>query len=61
MPTVYRKIELIQIFDTEITQEQYDLYEQSPDEFIDLYYSELSDNEDLFDEKVLNEWIEVEE
>lgn len=61
MPTVYRKVELIQTFDTEITQEQYDLYEQSPDEFWDLYHVELSDNEELFDEKVLNEWIDVEE
>jgi hypothetical protein len=61
MPIVKRRLNVVQDFETEITQEQYDLFQQSPDEFWDLFYNELQQNEDLFDEKVLDEWTEVEE
>jgi len=61
MPVVRRTKNVVEFYTTEITQEQYDLYQQSPDEFWDFYYQELEQYEEYFDEKVLEEWIDVEE
>lgn len=61
MPKVIRTITKVEEYETEITQEQYDLYEQSPDEFDKLFYNELQTEEELVHTESLDEYIEVSE
>lgn len=61
MPRVKRRVSQIIDYETEVSQEHYDLYKQSPDEFWDLFYSELIEHEEEVDLKELDEWVDIDE
>ena len=58
MKTLVINVKLTQSFEAEITDEQYELYQQSPGEFWSTYGDELTSNKNLSYEKVLEEEIE---
>lgn len=62
MPVVKRTVKTLRVYETHLTDEQYEFYKNDEDgEFFDLYWDELIKDEQFIDEDVLDEWIDVEE
>jgi hypothetical protein len=55
-----RTVKTLRVYETELTDEQYEFYKNDEDdEFFDLYMDELIKDEQFIDEDVLDEWIDV--
>lgn len=60
MKKVIKKVEVIEIYETELTDDQYKLYLEDEDSFWKLYNDELSVNEGLMEAEALNIWRYIE-
>ena len=61
MPVVKRTVRVLGVYQTHLTDEQYELYQTDNDEFWNLYWDELIKDEEFIDSDVLEEWLDVEE
>ena len=61
MAVVKRTVRVLEVYQTHLTDEQYELYQTDNDEFWNLYWDELIKDEEFIDSDVLEEWLDVEE
>ncbi len=61
MAVVTRKVRVLEVYQTHLTDEQYELYQTDIDEFWNLYWDELIKDEEFIDSDVLEEWLDMEE
>jgi hypothetical protein len=61
MPVVKRTVRVLEVYQTHLTDKQYELYQTDSDEFWNLYWDELIKDEEFIDSDVLEEWLDVEE
>lgn len=61
MAKVIKRVEVIETYETELTDEQFKLYLENEDSFWKLYNDELSVNEGLMEAEEINIWKHVEE
>lgn len=61
MAKVIKRVEVIETYETELTDEQFKLYLENEDSFWKLYNDELSVNEGLMEAEEINIWKYVEE
>jgi hypothetical protein len=63
MAVVTRTSRTLRVYQTHLTDEQYELYKNNDGdgEFWDLYWDELIKDEEFIGEDVLEEWLDVEE
>lgn len=60
MKKVIKKVEVIETYETELTDDRYKLYLEDEDSFWKLYNDELSVNEGLMEAEALNIWRYIE-
>jgi hypothetical protein len=59
MAVVTRTVRVLEVYQTHLTDEQYELYQTDSDEFWNLYWDELIKDEEFIDSDVLEEWLDV--
>jgi hypothetical protein len=59
MAVVTRTVRVLEVYQTHLTDEQYELYQTDNDEFWNLYWDELIKDEEFIDSDVLEEWLDV--